>query len=356
MTLTVRAVVPERDVDLAFEVAPGETLALLGPNAAGKSTALGIVAGLLRPYDGSVSLDGRALTTVADGRVRDWVPPHRRGTALLAQDPLLFPHLSVADNVAFGPRSTGTSRAEARREAQHWLDELGVAEHASSRPGRLSGGQAQRVALARALACHPRVLLLDEPLAALDVEVAPLLRQGLRRVLADTTTLLVTHDVLDALLLADRIAVVDDGRIVEEGPTMEVLSHPRSDFAARIAGLNLVTGTWRHDALVTAEGVRVEGVVSGPSPAAGDRVVAVFRPNAVAVHRSEPGGSPRNRFRVPFRELQPHAGYLRLQAGELSADLTPASAAELAPAPGDPLWLVVKATEVEIYAVDGAYR
>ena len=360
MTLTVSAVLPDRGVDLAFEVAAGETLALLGPNGAGKSTALDVVAGLLRPYAGSVELDGRPLTTAAEGRVSDWVPPHRRGTALLAQDPLLFPHLSVLENVAFGPRSLGTRRTAARQLARVWLGDLDAADLVTKHPSQLSGGQAQRVALARALAVDPHVLLLDEPMAALDVEVAPLLRQTLRRVLASTTTVLVTHDVLDALLLADRVAVLDQGRVVEEGPTVEVLSHPRSDFAARIAGLNLVGGTWQDDALVTGDGIRVEGRVNGPQPRDHEQVVAVFRPNAVAVHRTEPGGSPRNRFRLPFRELLPHAGYLRLLAGdppvELSADITPASAAELGLEPGLPLWLAVKATEVEIYAVDGAYR
>lgn len=348
MSLSVRASVPARDLSVAFDVAPGETLALLGPNGAGKSTALGVVAGTVTPYDGLVSLADRTLTSVVAGAVDAWVAPHERGTALLAQDPLLFPHLTCLENVAFGPRSAGVSRPEARERALQLLASMGLASLAGARPRELSGGQAQRVAIARAVAADPGVLLLDEPLAAIDVDAAPALRQTLRSALQGRTTLLVTHDVLDALLLADRVAVLEGGRIVETGATKDVLSQPRSDFAARIAGLNLVSGVWRDGAVVTSEGARVTGQLSEPLTE-GQRALAVFRPNAVSVHLVEPGGSPRNRFHLPLRDLQPHAGYLRLVAGDLSADLTAASVAELAPSPGDLLWLVVKATEVSIY-------
>jgi len=160
--------------------------------------------------------------------------PHARRTALLGQEPLLFPHLSALENVAFGPRSAGTPHATARRDAQQWLDEVGVGELSARRPAQLSGGQAQRVAVARALAAGPALLLLDEPLAALDVAVLPALRQTLRRVLADRTAIVVTHDPLDALLLADRVVVLSGGRVVEQGTSSEVLSRPRSPFAARM--------------------------------------------------------------------------------------------------------------------------
>lgn len=354
MTLTVAARLPDRGVDLSFEVERGETLALLGPNGAGKSTTLDLVAGALRPYDGRVALSGSVLTDVVEGRTRAWIAPHRRRTALLAQEPRLFPHLTALDNVAFGPRSAGARVRASRAVATGWLDAVGATGLADRRPAQLSGGQAQRVAIARALAVDPAVLLLDEPLAALDAEVAPALRQLLRQVLAERTAVLVTHDVLDALLLADRVAVVDDGRIVEQGSTADVLSRPRSGFAARIAGLNLLSGRWDGEVLTTPDGSRVAGLVSGPAPVVGETVVAVFRPAAVAVHREAPTGSPRNRFDVVLREIQPHAGYLRLRCGhgahDLSADITPGAAAELGIEPGLALHVTVKATEVEIYA------
>ena len=191
---------------------------------------------------GGPQVDGRILFELGPGR-NAWTAPHRRGTALLAQEPLLFPHLTALDNVAFGPRSAGAGRAQARETARHWLAEVDAADLAGRRPGELSGGQAQRVAVARALAADPGLLLLDEPMAALDVHAAPLLRRLLKRVLAGRRAIIVTHDVLDAYMLADRVIVLEEGRITEDGPTREVLQRPRSRFAAGLAGLNLVAGT-----------------------------------------------------------------------------------------------------------------
>jgi molybdate transport system ATP-binding protein len=339
VSLELEASVAERDVDVTIEVADRETLAVLGPNGAGKSTLLAVAAGLLRPDRGRVVLDGRELTGPGT-----FVPTHDRRIALLAQDPLLFPHLSVLENVAFGPRSRGTGRRRAHELARHWLDEVGVGELAERRPGRVSGGQAQRVALARALAADPRVLLLDEPMAALDVAVLPALRQTLRRVLADRTVVLVTHDVLDALLLADRVVVLDGGRIVEAGPTADVLERPRSAFAARIAGLNLVSGTWRDGAVGG-----VHGIAAGPEPAEGTAAVAVFRPSAVSVFRAAPGGSPRNSLPVTVTDLEPRGDQVRVRADHLAADITVQSAAELDLTPGTTVVFAVKASEVAVY-------
>ncbi|HEY0260565.1 MAG TPA: ATP-binding cassette domain-containing protein, partial [Lacisediminihabitans sp.] len=181
MSLVVAASLAARDLDVSFEVARGETVAILGPNGAGKSTALAVIAGLLRPDAGAASWEGITLFDTARG---SWLPPHRRGVALLAQEALLFPHLNVLDNVAFGPRSAGASTDAARATARRWLTEVEASELAAARPARLSGGQAQRIAIARALAAEPDILLLDEPFAALDVAVAPTLRRMLRRVLA----------------------------------------------------------------------------------------------------------------------------------------------------------------------------
>jgi molybdate transport system ATP-binding protein len=349
MTLDLSATVTARGFDLSMHVGTGEVLAVLGPNGSGKSTALALIAGLLRPDVGTASLDGRVLFDVGrPGRSLVWVPPHARGVALLAQEPLLFPHLSALDNVAFGPRSIGRSRAAARTIAQGWLDEVDAAQYAERRPAQLSGGQAQRIAVARALAADPRLLILDEPMAALDVAVAPAVRQMLRRVLQDRSAVIVTHDVLDALLLADRVVVLDDGRVVEEGPTEQVLARPRSAFAARIAGLNMVRGTLDGHGVRGSDGILVEGIADQPV-AQGDPAVAVFRPSAVGVYRQPPGGSPRNVVDVTITELEPFGDQIRVRTAHLSADVTAAAVAELDLAPGTPVVFAVKASEVAIY-------
>jgi molybdate transport system ATP-binding protein len=297
-----------------------------------------------------VVLDDRVLTDVGPEGAGVLVAPHDRRTALLGQDALLFPHLDALENVAFGPRSLGTDRRAARTAAQRWLDEVGVGELSDRRPGQLSGGQAQRVAVARALAAEPRLLLLDEPMAALDVAVQPALRQVLRRVLEDRTSIIVTHDPLDALLLADRVAVLEAGRVVEHGPSAEVLSRPRSAFAARLAGLNLVRGTWREGA-VHSDALVVHGLVEGSSPADGEPAVAAFRPQAVAVYREEPHGSPRNAFPATVTEVEPHTDLIRVRSGDLAADVTVQATAELELTVGSRVTFVVKATEVSLYGL-----
>ncbi|WP_206518084.1 ATP-binding cassette domain-containing protein [Rhodococcus sp. X156] len=351
--LAVRAQVAARGVELELEVGAGEVVAVLGPNGAGKSTLLSVVAGLLHPDEGRVSLDGRVLLDTGTGTR---VPPHRRGVALLAQDPLLFPHLSVADNVAFGPRSAGQGRRAAATVAARWLAEVGATELAGRRPAALSGGQAQRVAVARALAAEPALLLLDEPMAALDVGAAPAMRSVLRRVLREEggrSALLVTHDVLDALVLADRVVVVEGGQVVEAGPAAQVLSRPRSSFAARIAGLNLLLGTVTERGLRTASGTALAGVLDEDCRP-GQAAVAVFDPLAVAVHVQPPGGSPRNAVPVRVTAVEPRGQLVRVRAvqdgGEvLLADVTTASVAELDLVPGHRAYFVVKAAEVRVH-------
>jgi molybdate transport system ATP-binding protein len=285
---------------------------------------------------------------------------HRRRIGLLSQQALLFPHLSAHDNVAFGPRCAGVGRRAASRTADWWLAELGVAELADRRPSQLSGGQQQRVAIARALAVEPDLLLLDEPFAALDVDAAPAVRTVLRRVVRDVgqTVLVVTHDVLDAVVLADRLVVLAGGTVVEQGPTAEVLARPRSAFAARIAGLDLVSGVADPDGLAAADGTIVAGAASEPLTP-GEPAVAVFTPRAVAVHRERPHGSPRNVLAVRLAGMEPQGEVVRLRAGAsprgpawaegLAADVTPAAVAELGVEPGDELWFAVKATEVAVH-------
>jgi len=344
-----------RGLDADVRVAPGEVLVVLGPNGAGKSTLLALLAGLLRPTGGSIVLDGDVLA----GPGGRFTAPHRRGIALLAQQPLLFPHLDVEANVAFGPRSAGASRRAARDAARRWLDVVGTADLARRRPHQVSGGQAQRVAVARALAADPRLLLLDEPLAALDVAAAPEVRRVLRQVLRGEprrSAVLVTHDLLDALALADRVVVLDGGRVVEEGPVAEVLASPRSAFGARIAGLVLVAGTATADGLRTPAGTALTGL-RDPDCAPGTDAVATFAPDAVAVHRDDPGGSPRNRWAAAVEDLTPRGALVRVRARlrpggeEVLADVTASSVADLDLVPGTPVHLVVKATAVAVHAV-----
>lgn len=347
MSVIVRARLDARGVDLDLDVAQGSIVAVLGPNGAGKSTLLGVVSGLLRPDAGRIELDGRVLTDTATGVA---VAPHDRAVVLLAQQALLFPHLTVAGNVEFAPRSAGVGRREARARAVRWLKEVDAEDLAARRPHELSGGQAQRVALARALAAEPHLLLLDEPMAALDVTATPVLRSLLRRVLRDSgrTALLVTHDLLDVLALADRVIVIEGGRIVEDGSVRRVLTRPRSAFAARIAGANLITGTARVDALESAGGLVYGRVHADCVP--GAAAVAVFAPSAVAVYTGPPHGSPRNALPVRVAELEAQGAtvLVRSETG-IAAEITTAALADLDIHPGDGAWFVVKATEVNIH-------
>lgn len=358
--LRLRATVDSRDVDLEFEVAAGEVLAVLGPNGAGKSTALHVVAGLVRPDSGSVLVGDRVLTDTASGV---FVPTHDRRVGLLLQDPLLFPHLTVASNVAFAPRSghrfgRGGGRRNSATAAARWLAEVDASELADRMPRQLSGGQAQRVALARALAAEPDVLMLDEPLAGLDVAAATAMRRVLRRVLTrrGRCALLITHDLLDVLALADRVLIIESGRIAESGPAATVLAAPRSRFGARFAGVNLVAGAASGEsALVTDWGAMWHGTPAA-SVEPGGAAVAVFAPAAVAVYRDKPHGSPRNTVEVTVAELDSRGPGIRVRADEqpdgapgLAADITPEAAADLRLAPGDRVFFAVKAQEVAIH-------
>lgn len=357
--LQLHAAVADRGLDVRFSVAAGEVLAVLGPNGAGKSTLLHVIAGLLRPDTGLVRLGERVLTDTAAGV--DVATQHRR-VGLLLQDPLLFPHLNVAANVAFGPdsrrRRFRAGRSGGRADAQRWLRAVGAGELADRKPRRLSGGQAQRVAIARALAAEPEVLLLDEPLSGLDVGAAAAVRTVLRGVIADgrRTTVLVTHDLLDVFALADRVLVLESGRVAELGPTAEVLAAPRSRFGARIAGFNLVGGVVGVDgALHTSWGDRWRGTVDGQL-AAGQNAVAVFTPQAVVVHREALHGSPRNQVAVTVAGLDARGAAIQVRGADqpdgapgLAADITVDAAAELRLTPGEQVWFAVKAQEVRMH-------
>lgn len=355
----VRAVVEDRGVDIEFATAAGEVLAILGPNGAGKSTALHVIAGLVRPDPGVVRLGDRLLTDTAAGV---FVPTHARRVGMLLQDALLFPHMSVAANVAFAPRcgERRRHRREANQAAAHWLSQVDAGGLADRMPKHLSGGQAQRVAVARALAAEPDVLLLDEPLAGLDVATASAMRKLLRDKLTENgrSAVMVTHDVIDVLTLADRVLVIDSGRIVESGSTASVLAAPRSHFGARFAGVNLVSGTAGPDGALHTEWDAAWHGNPAPDVVVGRPAVAVFPPAAVAVYRDKPHGSPRNTVEVVVAELDIRGPALRVRAEEqpngapgIAADITADSASELRIVPGERVHFSVKAQEVTIHPV-----
>lgn len=340
------------DVDLTAE--PGEVLVLLGPNGAGKSSALRALAGLVPLTGGHVLVDGIDETTTA---------VERRPIGMVFQDYLLFEHMSALENVAFGPRCQGAGRTEARARAAELLEHMDLGAHAQSRPRQLSGGQAQRVALARALAVRPRLLLLDEPMAALDASTRIDVRSRLRHLLEDFdgVTVLVTHDPLDAMVLADRIAVIESGRVVQRGEPAEVARRPRTSYVARLVGLNLLRGRGEGETVVldgpAAGGGAGERPPDGPAlvavrePHHGPALVA-FPPRAVALYPEHPHGSTRNVWRLAVDGIERFGDQVRVHLDgppSLVADITPAALAELGLSRGDTVWAGVKASEVECY-------
>ncbi|MFI1959393.1 ABC transporter ATP-binding protein [Streptomyces althioticus] len=328
-------------LDITLTAAPGDVVALLGPNGAGKTTALRALAGLAPLTDGRLCLDGTDLART---------PPESRPVGVVFQDYLLFPHLTALDNVAFGPRCRGAGRSEARTRAAAWLERMGLAEHEGAKPDRLSGGQAQRVALARALATDPRLLLLDEPLAALDARTRLEVRAQLRRHLADfeAVAVLVTHDPLDAMVLADRLVVVEHGRVVQEGAPADIARHPRTEYIAQLVGLNLYRGRADGHAVRLDAGPEVSTTedLSGPA-------FVAFPPGAVTLYRDRPtGSSARNLWRCEVAGLESHGDQIRVElTGELAlaCDLTAVAVAELDLHPGAPVWAAVKATQTHAY-------
>ncbi|MBV8234625.1 MAG: ABC transporter ATP-binding protein [Acidimicrobiia bacterium] len=333
-------------LDASLEVADGEVVAVLGPNGAGKTTLLAALAGLVPLDDGVVLLDDVVLEDPAR-RVR--VLAARRPVGIVFQDGRLFPHLTALENVAFGLRAGGTRRGDALARARSWLDRVGVAEVSASRPATLSGGQAQRVALARALAIEPRLLLLDEPLSAVDAGARPGLRREIARQLRDVAgpRVLVTHDAVDAMALADRLVILEDGRVVQEGAPAEVRRRPRSRFAADLVGVNLFRGRARAGVVELESGGQIVA-----AEARDGEVFSLIHPHAVALHRLPPEGTPRNAWRAPAEAVDFEGDRARVQLGgpvPLVAEVTPAAVDDLRLNEGGEVWATVKATEVSVY-------
>ena len=334
-------------LDAALRVEAGEVVAILGPNGSGKTTMLRLLAGLLALDGGHVALDEVVLD---DPARRVFVVPERRPVSVVFQDYLLFPHLSALDNVAFGLRARGLAKARARADARVWLERLGLGDRSADTPRHLSGGQAQRVALARALAPNPRLLLLDEPFAALDAGTRTTVRRDVRRHLDDFAgaTVLVTHDPLDAIALASRVIILEAGRVTQEGAIQAITERPTSRYVADLIGLNLLRGVARGTTVTldsSGAAVAIAEHADGP-------VHALIHPNAVALHANRPDGSPRNQWpgRIEGFDLLGDRVRVRIH-GEvpLVAEVTPAAVQALDLHEGQDVWTAVKATEIEVY-------
>ncbi len=343
--LAVHVVRPERGVDVAFECPVGEVVAVLGPSGAGKTTVLRALAGLDGPHGGTVSLDG----DVWDEPGRQVLPSARRHVGLVLAEPLLLPHLDAVTNVAIAV-DAGTGGPQAVAEAEVWLEALGLEELMGTRPGELSTGQAQRVALARALATRPDVLLLDEPLANLDVATRSSVRRALDAALQTFRgpVVMVSHDPVDAYALADRVVVVEDGTVSQEGDLRTVTARPRTDWVAQLVGLNLYRGRVL-GGLFTTEGADQSLAVS--TEVVG-RAIATVRPQAVSLHRGRPSGSPRNVWHGGVTAVDGRGGRVRVSvtgALPVVAEITPGAAADLDLARGGGVWVSIKATEIDVY-------
>jgi molybdate transport system ATP-binding protein len=334
-------------LDVELTAAAGEVVALLGPNGSGKTSTLRALAGLIPLATGRVRLDGSILEDSSTG-VR--LPPERRPIGVVFQDYLLFPHLTVLENVAFGLRARGLPRVRALHESTRWLERVGLAGYAGRKPAALSGGQAQRVALARALATNPALLLLDEPMAALDVSTRVEMRRELRRQLDSFTgvRLLVTHDPVEAMAMADRLVVLEHGRVMQTGTPQEVTQQPRSRYVADLVGVNLFRGRASKNVISLADG----GSLTVADESEGD-VFAVVHPRTVALYRTRPDGTPRNIWegRAMDIDLMGDRARVRLSgAPSIVAEVTPTAMRELGLDRGESVWIAVKATEVVVYA------
>jgi len=339
----------ELEVDVELSIPPGATVGLLGPNGAGKSTVVAILAGLLAIDSGRIALGGRTLDDPDSGV---FVPAEHRNVGVVFQDYLLFPHLSVLDNVAFGLRSRGLERETALQRSRDWLSKVGLDGMDQRRPGELSGGEAQRVSLARALVAEPDLLLLDEALSALDAGARTATRHLLQHHLEvfEGPRLLITHDPVEAFLLADQIHVIESGKVTQSGTADDIRLRPLTAYVADLAGANFFRGSAREGAVDVGGhwlSVADEGL-EGP-------VLVTIPPTAVAVHTVRPSGSPRNSWVTTVAIVERLGPRVRLRTDEplpLTVELTAAATDELELRPGKTIWVAVKATEIGLQSDD----
>jgi molybdate transport system ATP-binding protein len=335
-----------RSLDVWLNAASGEVVALLGPNGAGKTTILRCLAGLQAIERGSIEVDGRMLDDPSGGV---FVQSEQRSCSVMFRQCLLFPHMSVLENVAFGLRARGVDKSEAHEQARLWLGKVGSEGIEQSRPEQLSNGQAQRVALARALAADPKLLVLDEPLAALDAAAIVAVRRELRRHLSDFdgSAVLVTHDPVDAFTLADRVVILEHGTVVQDGTFVEIAAHPRSAYVADLVGVNLLTGSMMGGLFAVDGGatlVVAAADVDGPA-------IALIRPQAVSLYSTRPEGSPPNTWMATVIDMDRLGDRVRVRLQgpiQLTAEITAVAAKELNIKVGRGLWAAVKATEITV--------
>ena len=331
-------------VDLDVE---NEIVAILGPNGAGKSSLFRVLAGLDSLDAGRITLDHVVLDDPATG---EFVRPETRSVGMVFQDYLLFPFLSARDNVAFGLRSRGTPRHEARRIADTWLERVGLGGLGAVKPSSLSGGQAQRVALARAVATNPDLVLLDEPLAALDASVRGEIRRDLRVHLQGLSgaRLIVTHDPVDAATLADRVVILEHGEVTQTGSMSDIALHPRTAYVAELVGLNYFRGN-ANDGVVTLVGGAEIRIADRSASGA---VCVAIHPRAVTVLLLDQAGSARNHWRGTITAIDHLGDRVRVRIDAtvpLVAEITPAAVAELHLVPGSDVIATAKATEISTY-------
>lgn len=338
-------------LEVQVEIPEGETIAILGPNGAGKSTLVNAVAGLLPLDDGEVVAGGAVWERPSEG-VR--LPPRARSIGVMFQSLLLFPALSALDNVAFGLRAQGVGRAEARRRAGAHLARFNVGDVALKRPSQLSGGEAQRVALARALAVEPAVLLMDEPMSALDVAGRNEARRALRRALDDFegAKAIITHDPFEAMALADRLVIIEGGRVTQEGSSSEMLRRPRSAYVASLAGINLLAGVVESGGRLRLSGGGGPLAIPADAAETGDVVLATISPQAVTISMAPTESSARNVFGGTVEAIEVFGRRARVSLTTeppLTAEVTLEAIASLGITQGAHVWASVKATQIEVY-------
>jgi molybdate transport system ATP-binding protein len=334
-------------LDIDTTISSGTVTAVLGPNGSGKSTLLRTLAGLQGIDSGEIHFGDRLVNAAPSIHVS----PQDRSVGVVFQDYALFPHLTVAQNIAFGPRSLGASKKDAEMQSRAHMNSLGITELADRKPGQISGGQAQRVALARALATRPDLLLLDEPLAALDAQTRESVRSELDRQIKAFAgcVVFVTHDPLDAMLLADRVIVLENGVITQEGTPGELAARPATSYVASLMGVNLIRGQARDGVLHVDGG----GVLHIPQHSLEGEVLAVLRPEAITLHISEPEGSARNVWGGTVSGLAPMHDRIRVSveaSPPVVATITHASLADLKLTVGTSIWISAKTLNIEAFS------